>query len=83
MKPAVVGRQLFVDLWAMEGFEPIVCESPSDLATMLKTLTDDERPFVVVEDRWFRCVPASLRKRLTASQNPVWISFPDLFAEPS
>ena len=83
LRPVVLGRQLFVDLWAIEGFEPIVCESPSDLGGILEFIAKNERAFVIVEDSWFKAIPGTLRKRLMISQKPVWIPFPDLFVETS
>ncbi len=83
LRPVVVGRQLFVDLWAIEGFEPIICDSPTDLGEILDSIAKSDRAFVIVEDSWFKEIPGTLRKRLTISQKPVWIPFPDLFVETS
>jgi len=76
--PLVVGRQVFVDLWAIEGFEPVVCESPSDLPLILETILQEDTALVITESTWFSHVNESLKLKLLKLKTPVWITFPDI-----
>jgi len=74
----VLGEQIFVDLWALLGFEGVVCEDPSSVGEILKTLLDGSVSLVVVEEVWFEKVPEFVRNRLSKMQKPVWVAFPGL-----
>ncbi|ADE57112.1 MULTISPECIES: V-type ATP synthase subunit F [Aminobacterium] len=77
----VLGRQLFIDLWGLEGFEGVLCEKPSDIQHIFRELLDESIAFVLVEESWFRNLPDTYRKRLAKTQKPVWIPFPSLEIE--
>ncbi|MFA0888810.1 MAG: V-type ATP synthase subunit F [Synergistales bacterium] len=74
----VVGEQVFVDLWALLGFERLVCEDPAALGENLKLFLEGNVSLVIVEQDWFGRVPDFVRQRLTKMQKPVWIAFPGL-----
>jgi vacuolar-type H+-ATPase subunit F/Vma7 len=74
----VLGEQVFVDLWALLGFERIVCEDPAGLGEIMKNFTEANVSLVIVEQEWFAKVPDFVRQRLTKMQKPVWITFPGL-----
>jgi vacuolar-type H+-ATPase subunit F/Vma7 len=74
----VLGEQVFVDLWALMGFEPLVCEDPSALGEIMKTFLEGNVSLVIVEQEWFNKVPDFVRLRLVKMQKPVWITFPGL-----
>jgi len=74
----VVGRQIFVDLWAIEGFEPVVCESPSDLPAMLDEILRENTALVITESGWFSQVNDSLKLKLQQLKEPAWITFPTI-----
>ncbi|HPI98651.1 MAG TPA: hypothetical protein PLV56_07885 [Synergistales bacterium] len=74
----VVGRQVFVDLWAIEGFEPVVCEFPSDLPAMLDEILQEDTALVIAESDWFSQVNDSLKLKLQQLKEPVWITFPTI-----
>ncbi len=74
----VLGEQVFVDLWALMGFEPRVCEEPSALGEIMKTFLEGNVSLVIVEQEWFNKVPDFVRLRLVKMQKPVWITFPGL-----
>ncbi len=78
-KPAVViGRQLFVDLWSISGFRPLVCESPDELSSFIRSIEEMDAAIVVVEKGWFERIPKSLYSKLTKSRKPVWVPFPSI-----
>ena len=74
----VVGEQVFVDLWALLGFEPLVCEEPAALGEIVRPLLEGNVSLVIVEQEWFNKVPDFVRLRLVKMQKPVWITFPGL-----
>jgi len=74
----VLGEQVFVDLWVLMGFEPLVCEDPSALGEIMKTFLEGNVSLVIVEQEWFDKVPDFVRLRLLKMQKPVWITFPGL-----
>lgn len=74
----VLGEQIFVDLWALLGFEGVVCEDPASLGEILKAFLDGSVSLVVVEQGWFEKVPEFVRIRLSKMQRPVWVTFPGL-----
>ena len=74
----VVGEQVFVDLWALLGFEPVVCEEPASLGEIVRSLLEGNVALVIVEQEWFGKVPEFIRQRLVMMRKPVWISFPGL-----
>ncbi len=74
----VVGEQVFVDLWALLGFEPLVCEEPAALGEIVRPLLEGNVSLVIVEQEWFGKVPEFIRQRLVMMRKPVWISFPGL-----
>jgi vacuolar-type H+-ATPase subunit F/Vma7 len=74
----VVGRQLFVDLWEIYGFTPVVCESPGELHLCLDDIADMDAAIVIVEKSWFDKTPASIYRKLAMSKRPVWVPFPDI-----
>jgi vacuolar-type H+-ATPase subunit F/Vma7 len=74
----VIGEQVFVDLWALLGFEKLVCEDPAALGENLKLFVEGNVSLVIVEQDWFGRVPDFVRQRLTKMQKPVWVSFPGL-----
>lgn len=74
----VLGEQVFVDLWALMGFERLVCEDPSALGEIMKTFLEGNVSLVIVEEEWFDKVPDFVRLRLAKMQKPVWITFPGL-----
>jgi len=74
----VLGEQVFVDLWALLGFERLVCEDPAALGEIMKNFTEGNVSLVIVEQEWFAKVPDFVRKRLIKMQKPVWITFPGL-----
>ncbi len=74
----VLGEQVFVDLWALMGFERLVCEDPSALGEIMKTFLEGNVSLVIVEQEWFNKVPDFIRLRLVKMQKPVWITFPGL-----
>ena len=78
-KPAIViGRQLFVDLWSIYGFTPVVCESPRELPQIMQSITDIDAVIVIVEKDWFQEVPKSMLSKLKLSKRPVWVPFPGI-----
>ncbi|WP_024822223.1 V-type ATP synthase subunit F [Aminobacterium mobile] len=77
-RAVVLGKQLFVDLWSLEGFEGIVCENPSDIAGTYRELLEESIAFIIVEEQWFNELPDTYRKRFEKMQRPVWIPFPSL-----
>ena len=74
----VLGRQMFVDLWALEGFEKIICEDPAVFSTLMKDILNDETGFVIVEESWFNDLPDLIRQKLERFQDPVIIPFPSI-----
>lgn len=74
----VLGEQVFVDLWALLGFERLVCEDPAAVGEIMKTFTEGKVSLVIVEEEWFARVPDFIRQRLVKTQKPVWIAFPGL-----
>lgn len=74
----VLGEQVFVDLWALLGFEGLVCEDPASVGEIMKTFTEGNVSLVIVEEEWFAKVPDFVRQRLVKRQKPVWIAFPGL-----
>lgn len=74
----VLGEQVFVDLWALMGFERLVCEDPSALGEIMKIFLEGNVSLVIVEQEWFDKVPDFVRLRLVKMQKPVWITFPGL-----
>ena len=74
----VVGEQVFVDVWALQGFEPLVCEKPAALGKIVRPLLEGNVSLVIVEQEWFGKVPEFIRQRLVMMRKPVWISFPGL-----
>ncbi|HCL78504.1 MAG TPA: cell division protein [Synergistaceae bacterium] len=81
MSPAgyVAGRQIFIDLWSLAGFIPVLCESPADAHGLLSSMSGDGKAFVVVEQEWFDRVPEATRRRMERS-HVVWIQFPSATA---
>lgn len=77
-KVIVLGEQIFVDLWALLGFERIVCEDPAALGEVLKIILSGDVSLVIVEQEWYGKVPDFVRQRLSKMQKPVWITFPGL-----
>ena len=74
----VLGRQIFVDLWALSGFEPVYCENPQQLGSMLAEFLDPDVALIVVEEGWFCQVPDLVRRRLEMMVTPTWVRFPSL-----
>lgn len=74
----ILGRQIFVDLWSLSGFEPYYCEEPGLLASVLPELLHPDVVLIVVEDDWFHRTPELIRKKLEAMVTPSWVSFPSL-----
>ncbi len=77
-RAVVLGRQIFVDLWALLGFEPVVCEFPRDLPGCYTRFLGDEVAFVIVEKDWFEQTPEQYRKMLEMRKKPSWIIFPNI-----
>jgi vacuolar-type H+-ATPase subunit F/Vma7 len=74
----VVGRQIFVDLWALEGFEKIVCEDPSSFRCMMEKVLDNKIGIVIMEETWIEDLPIVVRKKLENLQEPVIVMFPSV-----
>lgn len=74
----VLGRQIFVDLWSLSGFEPFYCEDPQELGNVLTELLQPGVVLIVVEEEWFQRTPELIRKKLEAMATPSWVSFPSL-----
>ncbi len=74
----VVGRQIFVDLWALSGFDPVYCENPQQLSGRLHEFLERDVVLVLVEESWFVQVPDLVKRRLEAMVNPTWICLPSL-----
>lgn len=74
----VLGRQIFVDLWSLSGFEPFYCENPQDLGRVLPDLLHTGIVLIIVEEEWFHKIPELMRKKLEAKSTPSWVSFPSL-----
>ncbi len=77
-RAVVLGEQIFVDLWALLGFEPVVCEEPASLGEIVRSLLEGKVTLVIVEQEWFNKVPEFIRQRLVTMKKPVWITFPGL-----
>ncbi|MDR1733123.1 MAG: hypothetical protein LBR61_13640 [Synergistaceae bacterium] len=75
--PAVVGRQIFVDLWSLLGFASLVCETPAEFPAVSGKLEALDPALVVAEKRWFDGLHDSLKRRLKDSRSPVWLTLPD------
>ena len=74
----VLGRQIFTDLWALEGFEKILCEDPADLQTILKDVLNEDTGFILMEESWFQALPEMLKKKLEGLHEPVIVIFPSI-----
>jgi vacuolar-type H+-ATPase subunit F/Vma7 len=74
----VAGREYFIELWALCGFEPFLCETPEDLYEAMRTGFDDDVALVLIEEQWYEGLPDLLRRRIDASTKPSWIVFPSL-----
>jgi vacuolar-type H+-ATPase subunit F/Vma7 len=74
----VAGREYFIELWALCGFEPLLCETPEDLYQVMRTGFDDDVALVLIEEQWYEGLPDLLRRRIDASTKPSWIVFPSL-----
>ncbi len=74
----VLGRQIFVDLWALEGFEKMICEDPAVFPTLMKEILNEETGFVIVEESWLNDLPDLVRQKLIRLQDPVIIPFPSI-----
>lgn len=80
--PVAVGRQNFVELWALFGFVSVVCEHPEELPGVLPKVETHMPPLILAEKDWFDGVHDSLRRRLSASRSPLWLMLPEQnFAE--
>lgn len=74
----VLGRQIFVDLWSLSGFEPFYCENPQDMGRVLPDLLHPGVVLVIVEEEWFSHTPELIRKKLESVDTPSLVSFPSL-----
>lgn len=74
----VLGRQIFTDLWALEGFEKILCEDPGDLQVILKDVLNEDTGFILMEESWFQDLPEMLKKKLEGLHEPVIVIFPSI-----
>lgn len=74
----VAGREYFIDLWALCGFEPFLCEKPEDLYEAMRAGFDDDVALVLIEEQWYEGLPELLKRRIDVSAKPSWIIFPSL-----
>ncbi|MGC9489862.1 MAG: V-type ATP synthase subunit F [Thermovirgaceae bacterium] len=74
----VAGREYFIELWALCGLEPLLCETPEDLYQVMRTGLDDDVALVLIEQQWYEGLPDLLRRRVDSSTKPSWIVFPSL-----
>jgi vacuolar-type H+-ATPase subunit F/Vma7 len=74
----VLGRQIFTDLWALEGFEKVLCEDPADLQVILKDVLNEDTGFILMEENWFEDLPEMLKKKLEGLHEPVIVIFPSI-----
>ncbi len=73
----VVGRRFFIDLWGLLGMEPLLCERPSDIKTLLpQILSRRDLACVMVEDSWFDQIAPTLRSKLEDMEIPLWVPLP-------
>lgn len=80
--PLVVGRKNFVELWALLGFASVVCELPEELPGRLQKVEAHMPPLILAEKGWFEGLHDSLKRRLSASLSPLWLTLPEQsFAE--
>ena len=81
-KALVLGRALFVDLWCILGYEPVVCESIERLRSFLAELKGKEDvACIMVEEEWLNNLPLPLREKIEKMNSPRWIPFPSLSVE--
>ncbi|KUK62603.1 MAG: hypothetical protein XE01_0272 [Synergistales bacterium 58_81] len=76
-KGYVLGRQLFIELWSLLGFEAVVCEGPGDFPECFRKLQSEEVAFVLVESDWVESIP-EFYKRKAKTSDPVWVQMPSL-----
>lgn len=74
----VLGRQIFTDLWALEGFEKILCEDPADFQAILKEVINEDIGFILMEESWFQRLSEMLKKKLEGLHEPVIVIFPSI-----
>jgi vacuolar-type H+-ATPase subunit F/Vma7 len=79
VRAAAIGRGLFVDMWALLGFEPITCEDPLDVEGTLRVM-DTDIGVVLVEEEWFKKMPERVKKIALRSIHPVWVLLPGMEA---
>ncbi|HCD71557.1 hypothetical protein [Thermovirga lienii] len=72
----VVGRDLFVDLWSLLGFEPIECPHPKAFGSIWNTLIEEDVSLVLLEERWFSQVPEIFKRRIEKMTRPSWVVLP-------
>lgn len=77
----VLGRQIFVDLWALEGFEKMLCEDPSDFPALMKDLVYEDIGFILVEESWLKGLSDLTRNKLEKLQEPVVVAFPSITSD--
>lgn len=74
----VLGRQIFVDLWALEGFEKIVCEEPSSFGDIIKDVLGKDIGLILMEESWLDVLPGVIRHKLESLQEPAIVVFPSI-----
>jgi len=77
-KGFVLGKQLFIELWSLLGFEAMICEGSADFPACYKKLMKDEVAFVLVESDWFKNIPEFYRRNFKSGDGPVWVEMPSL-----
>lgn len=79
VQAAAIGRGVFVDLWALLGFELLPCEDPLEVESILKTVGQDIG-VLLAEEGWFKKMPERVKKIASHSIHPVWVLLPDMEA---
>ncbi|PIE55090.1 MAG: hypothetical protein CSA35_03110 [Dethiosulfovibrio peptidovorans] len=75
----VLGEPLFIDLWSLVGLEPVLCQDPDDLLSLLPALLERRDLIcVVVDEGWFARLAPELRSRLETMELPLWLPLPEL-----
>jgi len=75
-KALVVGRDLFVDLWSLSGFEPVECDDPKALGSIWGTLIESDVSLILLEEEWFYEIPEIFKRRIEKMSRPSWIILP-------
>jgi vacuolar-type H+-ATPase subunit F/Vma7 len=79
VRAVAMGRGLFVDMWALLGFEPVTCDDPLNVEGTLRAM-DADIGVILVEEEWFKKMPERVKKIAMRSIHPVWVLLPDMEA---